>query len=379
MLYLPHTHYGAIPMNQIILTANIGKTQITSTKTHYHIKRIPITVNGAVMNSIYYSAEENAKGMNSMVGKPVTLEHPTDGGNATTAMEGVGLDDHYSGGTISKVYNKGDVWFADSSIKKSILNAQDNGPKYAAMLDSKESMSVSTGLCFEDNQVSGTNAKGDSYTKSAINQTYNHLAFLHSDAGAGGKDTIMHFNVSDLMDKPVKDDQVVTGKESGYNDPTPTIINTNDGDLMDRKKIMALLAGKNIAVNADISDADLEAKLTDAVNAKVDPAPKLVKPVEVAPVVNKEDDKLALAINALTAKVDGLETQLAANANAEVDDLKIQMKAMTTNCLADSIIDKLNAQDMKDHLAANGQVAVNVRNGQHHNRAEAKLDEQLPE
>ncbi len=364
--------------HNIVLTSNVNKTQITSTKTHYNIKEIPITVDEAVMNGILYSAAENAKGMPSMKGKPITLEHPTVDGGPASAMEGAGLSDFFSGGTISKVYNKAGIWFADASIKKAILNAQDNGTEYARMLDNKEDMGVSTGLCFEDNQVSGTNSKGDSYSKSAINQEYNHLSFLASDEPAGGKSTVMRFNVSDLIDKPVKDDQVVTGKETGYNEGTPTIINTNDGDLMDRKKIMALLAGKGIAVNADISDADLEAKLTDAVNAKVDPAPVVeVKPVEVAPVANTLT--LAEVTTAINAAVKPLQDQLAANANAEAADLKVQMKAMTVNRLSDSIIDKLDAQDMKDHLAENGQVAVNVRNGQHHNRTEAKLDEQLPE
>ncbi len=354
---------SAVHTNSIMLMANVNRSQIDITSTHYNIKSIPITVDDAVMNGVLYSASENKKGMQTMVGNPLTLGHPSIDGNSASARNGAGLDDFYSGGTIKKVYNKSSVWYADASIKKSILNAQDGGSEYADMLENEESIGVSTGLIFEDNDITGTNSAGDTYTKSAINQSYDHLAMLANEAPAGGADTVMRFNIADAMPEHPVDGMLdrfmaqakawfVNESESGYNAQDKVITNDNNGDLMDRNKIIALLAGKNISVNADISDADLEVKLTEAFNAKADPTP--------ATVVEKPGLTIEDVTAAVNAAVAPLQAQLTANANVEATELKTQMKAMTTNRLSDALIGKMDTQDMKDHLAANGAVAFNA-------------------
>lgn len=179
--------------NKLIICTNAKGSQIESNETHYKLKGIPITANASVMNGVYYSKEENGKGMPTMVGKPFTIDHPADeNGNFISAMEGNGLMDYFSGGVVTNVYEVNDVWYADAEIKKSLLAAQTNGDKLQSKLDNKEDLGVSTGLYFSQNTISGANAAGVKYTRSAINQQFNHLAAV--DDPAGGKETTAVFN-----------------------------------------------------------------------------------------------------------------------------------------------------------------------------------------
>ncbi len=76
--------------NSIMLMANVNRSQINITDTHYNIKSIPITVDDAVMNGVLYSATENAKGMQSMMGNPVT-EYNTPFITASSTVIGMDL------------------------------------------------------------------------------------------------------------------------------------------------------------------------------------------------------------------------------------------------------------------------------------------------
>ena len=185
--------------NTIVITANVSKSQIKDTGTHWEIKSIPVTVDDSVMNGIFYPADENKKGMPSLVGKPVCLSHPQDAdGNYISGREGAGLENHFSGGTVTNVYNMQGVNYADASIKKSILDAQDGSEWYANALKSKESIGVSTGLTIPENAQDGHTPEGEVYSSMAINQEYDHLAMLEPDEGpAGGAATFMHFNAKD--------------------------------------------------------------------------------------------------------------------------------------------------------------------------------------
>lgn len=443
---------SATRTNSIMLMANVNRSQIEITETHFNIKSIPITVDDAVMNDVLYSAAENAKGMPSMVGNPVTLGHPnTDTGSGRS---GGGLEDHFSGGTVNKVENVDGVWYANASIKKAILKAQDGGDIYANMLENGESIGVSTGLMFEDNQISGVNAKGKSFSRIAVNQQFDHLAMLANEEPAGGDDTVMRFNVADVMLESESDNESVISRTWNaiksifgngdhelshdqiqdkihqklnegrgdnqrhlwpfevfddnfiYRDENDklfrqsyalidddvifigdrtevervveykTVTNNNgDSTMLDRKQVIALLAGKNISVNADISDADLEAKLTEAINAKADPAPN----------VNADDQLKGLTLEdvklAMNDLIKPLQDQLTANSDKELEGLKTQMKAMTANRLSDSLIDKMDASEINAHLAANGTPAFNSGGRQHYqsNADDNGLDNELPE
>ena len=335
-------------MNKIRLYTNVSKTQLSETDTHFKIKGIPITADNAVMNGILYSAEENAKGMPSMLGQPLTLAHPESNGFNISAKNGVGMQDFYSGGNITDVYNRDGIWYADADVKKSLLAAQDDGETYINALASKENIGVSTGLMFSDNELSGVNSKGEKYTKEAVNQSYDHLAMLLNETPAGGETTVMRFNGEDVdvvnvdsligstgdtekdeisesfIDKVVNKVKAafVNENKSGYND---TDLNTNHGDsIMNRKEMLEALG---LATNSQVTDDELKTlmksklaqnasegfskeDLTAAINAAVEPLK-----AELA--ANKEDKLKGLreAVN----KLDLGLPEVAVNAMGEAD------------------------------------------------------------
>ena len=151
------------------------------------------------MNDIYYPADENRLGLPSLIGKPVTLAHPMDSdGNYVSGREGQGLEDFFSGGTITNAYNVDGVNFADARIKKSVLNAQERGEWYASALAAKEDIGVSTGLTIPVNTEAGYTPDGTNTARQQSNNSYDHLALLPTDeAPAGGDATFMRFNAAD--------------------------------------------------------------------------------------------------------------------------------------------------------------------------------------
>ena len=359
--------------NQIILRANVNRSQIEITPTHYNIKSIPITVDDAVMNRVHYSAEENAKGMPSMNGNPVTLGHPVVDGQNASGVNGKGLEDYYSGGTIRNVYNNAGVWYADASIKKSVLNAQDGGKEYAELIESRQDIGVSTGLMFEANEMKGRNAKGEDYDASAINQSYDHLAMLANEEPAGGKDTVIRFNSKDTQVFDVN--QLITNTDekslfkrfmSWFVNETQNEYNSkrenesNNGDNAMRDKIVAALNAAKVETSGLDDDALFAAY--NQLNSGDDKAPK----AEATNSGITAEQVAEIVANA----VKPLQDQLAVNADAELKQLKTQMKAMTVNKLADSIVDKMDAQEMKDHLAANAAVDFNMGGYQHQANAD---------
>jgi len=162
----------------------------------WQIQGIPMTVDNAVMNGIYYDKAENAKGLKSYRGQPVTLRHPEDeAGNPASALSGTGLMNHFSGGVIVNTYNHNNVNYADAEFKESMLLAQDNGEYYLNKLKAGEPIGVSTGLFFDGNNDSGVAANGEEYHAKAINQVGDHLAMLPDDEPpAGGEATFIRFN-----------------------------------------------------------------------------------------------------------------------------------------------------------------------------------------
>lgn len=395
--------------SSVRIYSNVKSSQIRETDSHFHISNIPICKNDSCMNGVAYLDKYNREGMPTLKGKPLTISHPVVGNVNVSAKSDEGLD-FYSGTRIhEQPFLDGGRWFMNTSIVKSKLMAS-NESMYN-IIKARKPFGVSTGLTFEANNESGE-VDGKKYSMVAKNQTYDHVALLDPDVEmpAGGEDTMIRgYNAEgkqvDIIvcnaDAPETNESkleaafnafMTTAKslfvkesQNSYNNADgkqPEFTNNQDGeDIMDRTQIIGLLSGKGISVNADISDADLMAMLTNAVpeqfkkeskkseDADDDGEDEDDKPKKKAknsasltyPItMDMIDGAITKAVNAAIAP---LETQLAANHNIELDGLKSQMKSMTVNKLSDSVIDKMDPQEMKDHLAANGQVGFNATSG----------------
>lgn len=177
----------------VIINSRVSRSKIEHTDTDYILKGIPITVNESVMNGVLYSRADNEAGMASIVGKPITIDHPTDAnGSFISALEGEGLKKFYSGGIVTNYYEKDDIWYVDAEINKAMLAAQNGGSALKEKLDSKSDLGVSTGLIIEYNETSGVNPAGKTYKRVAKGQLYNHLAAVNNPAG--GRMTTAVFN-----------------------------------------------------------------------------------------------------------------------------------------------------------------------------------------
>lgn len=177
----------------VIINSKVSRSKIEHTDTDYILKGIPITVNESVMNGVLYSRADNEAGMASIVGKPITIDHPTDAnGSFISALEGEGLKKFYSGGIVTNYYEKDDIWYVDAEINKAMLAAQNGGSALKEKLDSKSDLGVSTGLIIEYNEISGVNPAGKKYKRVAKGQLYNHLAAVNNPAG--GRMTTAVFN-----------------------------------------------------------------------------------------------------------------------------------------------------------------------------------------
>ncbi|WP_150137938.1 DUF2213 domain-containing protein [Candidatus Enterovibrio escicola] len=366
--------------NSVMLFANVNRSQIDITDTHYNIKSIPITVDDSVMNGVHYDKCENARGMPSIKGQPVTLGHPRVEGVNVSGKEGKGLEDYFSGGTVTNRYNIDGVWYADVSIKKSLLAAQDNGERYINALESKSDIGVSTGLMFDLNDESGKNEKGQKYNRRAINQKYDHLAMLLDEAPAGGDATVMRFNsenvdvinVNELIEsKDISQEQEQTfaswllnkigsfaqDENARYNE---TDLNTNSGNsIMNRDEMLALLG---LATNSQITDDELKTIVKNklATNASEHQS------VDIAEVV-------ANALKPITDELTSVKVQLTANADAEKEALTAQVVALNVG-LDETAAKALSADALKSVLTANSQSFVNGTfnaGGHQVNKAEA--------
>lgn len=346
-------------MNKFIICTNAKRSQIENTETHYKIKGIPITINGGVMNETLYSKEENAKGMPSIIGKPFTIDHPADdNGNFVSALEGNGLMDYFSGGVVTNAYELDDVWYADAEIKKSLLAAQNNGQSLIDKLEGKSDLGVSTGLYFENNKISGTNAKGDKYSRVAMGQNFNHLAAV--DNPAGGKETTAVFNsdntfVCNFEDiKPagpqnelIENDNFIdklanklkglfaNDNQTGYNN---TDLNTNhEAPIMDRTEMLEALG---LATNSQVTDDELKTLLKTKLAAN-------------ASEVLDESTVTSIVEQAVDAAVKPLQDQLAANADKELNGLVADVVALKINGIDEAVAKTMGVDALKGLLHAN--------------------------
>ena len=268
-----------LTMNKVLLQTNVSKSMIVSTDTHFKIKGIPITVNEAVMNGVLYPADENERGMNSLVGKPLTIGHPQVNGEFVSGQSGKGLQDHFSGGTIDTVYEVNNVWMVDATIKKDVLQVQSN--ELYQNLENKKPMPVSTGLMFEQNEISGVNHKGEQYQKVAKEQQFDHLAALLNERPAGGDSTIATFNseniaIVNIEEHLPQEDSIVNSvikrvlhilKGNVYNDSDINVNEQNKVEIMTREESLELLG---LNSDAEISDAALNSLVANMAKKGMD-------------------------------------------------------------------------------------------------------------
>jgi hypothetical protein len=174
------------------------------------IKNVLWMKDNIVLNDGLYSSSENAKGYSSMDGRVMPFGHPEVNGQyvAISSLDNadvaVALGKHYGGVHAQNVRQAGEEYFADVMINERVAKSHPDGEMLLNWVGKAEDYQVngaakpdpvhmSTGL-----MTARVNAKGESRGKSyswiATQQSYDHLAILFHEQGAGGDDIAIAVN-----------------------------------------------------------------------------------------------------------------------------------------------------------------------------------------
>ena len=344
---------------------NVSTSQISETDTHFKVSGVPVVIDGAEMNGIIYPKEENEKGLNSLVGKVLTLRHPFDDqGNPIDAYSPKAMQDNYSGGVVTKWYKKGDINLVDLEIKKPLLAAQDGGQWFYQQLTDRKPVGVSTGLYHVVKDGMSTE------------QSYNHLAMLPDDeAPAGGDATFIRFNSAQTLVVNI-DDHIKALTEKDENTLIDRVANAlttkfasvfkvgnnnsnaangcdNEGKAMlKREDVMNMLKAKGMNVNEDMSDDDLKAMLSKSLagNSKDDKQEPADNSEAIAQAVTAA---VNAAIKPLNEKIESLESAANNSQKAAKDKLIGELLAVNSvytkeelEAMPETALNKMAAQFM---------------------------------
>lgn len=173
-----------------ILSA-VNASNVSKAGGTYTIKDVCGAVDGIVMNSALYPAEELKSGVSTMNGKPAPAGHPKDGqGRFISALNGEALLNAYIGSICTNARHEGGRSLFDIVVNEAQAKAHPDGQKLIDRLDAAingknaDPIHVSTGLACKMVTANGESS-GKKYSRIATNIEYDHLAILLNQSGAG--------------------------------------------------------------------------------------------------------------------------------------------------------------------------------------------------
>ena len=192
----------------------IERTEVAGEK-YAVIKNVLWMKDNIVLNDGLYSSSENAKGYASMDGRVMPFGHPEVNGQyvAISSLDNadvaVALGKHYGGVHAQNVRQAGEEYFTDVMINERVAKSHPDGEMLLNWVGKAEDYQVngaakpepvhmSTGL-----MTARVNAKGESRGKSyswiATQQSYDHLAILFHEQGAGGDEVAIAVNCESVI------------------------------------------------------------------------------------------------------------------------------------------------------------------------------------
>lgn len=173
-----------------ILSA-VNASAVSKADGKYTIKGVCGAVDGIVMNSTLYPADQLAKGVATLNGKPAPAGHPKNAaGQYISALNGEALLAAYIGSICTNARHEGGRTLVDIVVNEAQARAHPDGLKLVERLDAAiagnnaDPIHVSTGLFVEPITANGESL-GKKYSRIATNLQYDHLAILLNAIGAG--------------------------------------------------------------------------------------------------------------------------------------------------------------------------------------------------
>ena len=173
-----------------ILTA-VNASSVSKAGGKFTIKGVCGAVNDIVMNGMLYPADQLAKGVSTLNGKPAPAGHPKNAaGQYISALNGEALLNAYIGSICTNARHEGGKTLVDVVVNEAQARAHPEGLKLVERLDAAiagnnaDPIHVSTGL-FVDAITANGESLGKKYSRIATNLQYDHLAILLNETGAG--------------------------------------------------------------------------------------------------------------------------------------------------------------------------------------------------
>ena len=192
----------------------IERTEVAGEK-YAVIKNVLWMKDNIVLNDGLYSSSENAKGYASMDGRVMPFGHPEVNGQyvAISSLDNadvaVALGKHYGGVHAQNVRQNGEDYLTEVMINERVAKSHPDGEMLLNWVDKAESYQAGNGDKPDPIQMSTglmtarVNAKGESrgkpYSWIATQQSYDHLAILFHEQGAGGDEVAIAVNCESVI------------------------------------------------------------------------------------------------------------------------------------------------------------------------------------
>lgn len=181
-------------MKRVHILSAVNAANVSKAGGTYTIRDVCGAVDGIVMNSTLYPAEQLAQGAPTLENKPAPAGHPKDSqGRFISAANGEALLTSYVGAVVRNARHAGGRTLCDILVNERQAKAHPDGEKLVERLDAAingtnaEPIHVSTGLFAEMITANGESG-GKPYTRIATGIRYDHLAILLNEKGAGTPD-----------------------------------------------------------------------------------------------------------------------------------------------------------------------------------------------
>lgn len=178
-------------MLRVNVISAVNSAKISKSGDTYTIRDVVPIVDDIVMNGLLYGGQEIAKSYQSLNNTAAPAGHPRDSsGNFVSAADAVAMQQYWVGAAVTNARKDGESVLVDITVNANQAAAMDAGKRLLERLDAAiagnagEPIHVSTGVFLRKKAAKGT-SKGKAYNAIASDMTFDHLAILLDETGAG--------------------------------------------------------------------------------------------------------------------------------------------------------------------------------------------------
>ena len=185
-------------MDQMKITINSQttghfKNEMINGREHIVTSMVPI-VSNSVMKGGFYPDDEVTKSYMALNYLVAPAGHPHVNGVKVSAYHPLALNANNVGGFVRNPIKTGNVVSCDFVLDVQVANQSDDGIELINRIKNKKKVPVSTGLMASKLIGNGTSPEGVTYTWTAKNMKFDHVAVLLNEAAAGGDATELKLN-----------------------------------------------------------------------------------------------------------------------------------------------------------------------------------------